>query len=115
RHRLASALRFGDPLPARTDSTRGWAEPAVEFSRAIDRPDNRVEGNGLEPQAPLAPVAECLRYLLERKDQIDVVLAPEAHRQPRQQLAPAGATEVGLGVLGGKTGVHRASVLAPRA
>src|SRR2546423_6942264 len=103
-HGLAPALCLGDPLPARAHSPRGRAEAAVELPGAIDGADDRVDGNGLEPQAPLAPEAERLGHLLEGEDHVDVVVAPQAHSQTCQLLPPARATEIGLSVLGGEPG-----------
>ena len=112
RHVGAAAHRGRDPLPAPADPVRGRAEAAVELAaRAVDRADDRVELDRLEPEPALAAAPERLDDLVEGKDQVDVVgLAAKPRREAGELVAAPCAAEVGLRVLGGKAGVHRRRV-----
>jgi hypothetical protein len=81
RHRLALALREVDALPALTHAWRGWAEVAVEFARAVDGPDDRVERDHLQAKGSLAHPAQRLHDLLEREDVVHVVGSAKAGGQ----------------------------------
>ena len=79
RHRLAAAGRGGDPLPAPAHPARGGPEAAIELARDVDRADDRVEVDRLQPQPPLPTTAKRGDDLVEREDQADVVgLATQA-------------------------------------
>ena len=111
RHRLAAALGGGDPLPARAQPRRGRPEAAVEVDRAVDRADDRVERDDLQPAVDLAGAPERVDDLLEREDQPDVVgLAPQPPRDVGQQPGPPGAREVVLRVGTGEAGCSSAPV-----
>ena len=99
-HRLATALRLRDALPALAQPRRRRVEVAVEVARAVDGADDRVDvDDAASPSGALAGAAERLDDLLEREDHADVVgLAAQARRQQRQGPAAPGAGEVRLGV-----------------
>src|ERR671917_564658 len=60
---------------------------AVEVARPVDRADDRVERDRLEPERDLAGHAERLDDLVERQDQRDVVgLAPQPPAEVGQEL-----------------------------
>ena len=116
RHRLAAAHRLRDPLPAPAQAPRGGAEAAVELARAIDRADDRVELDRLQPEPPLAALAERLDDLVEGQDDVDVVgLAAQALGEIGEPVAAARAAEVGVRVLVGEPGVHPAQRTPQRA
>lgn len=50
RHRLPAPLGAGDPLEAPAHTAGGGAEGAVELLAAVDRPDDRVQRDGLDAQ-----------------------------------------------------------------
>ena len=55
---------------------RGGAEAPIEFLRAIDRADDRVERDRLQAETALADAAERLDDLVERKDHVEVGKVP---------------------------------------
>ncbi len=107
RQRLAAAHRLGDALPAAAKPGGLGAELAIELALAIDRADDRVELDRLQPEALLAAVAERREHLVERKHETDLAgLAAQARAQARELLAPSSAAEIRLRVLLGVAGVH---------
>jgi hypothetical protein len=73
RQGLALPLGQVDPLPALADARRGGPERAVELTRAVDGPDDRVERDQLLAKALLAGAAERAHHLLEGEDVVHVV------------------------------------------
>jgi len=71
-HGHAAALGLGHPLPAFARPARGGAKAAVEVARAVDRPDDRVEGDRLEPHVVLAAAPERPEHVVEREDDVHV-------------------------------------------
>ena len=105
RERLAAALGRRDPLPATTYARGGRPEAAVEVVRAVDRADDRVELDRLEPELDLADHAERVDDLVEREDQPDVVgLAAQPPSELGEQLRAPRAREVVLRVRAGEAG-----------
>src|ERR1022692_3661489 len=78
----------------------------VEIAAGIDRADDGITTDRLQPELPLALPAESRDDLVERQDQIDVVRLPaQPVRQPGQDLAAAGAQEVVLRIGAPKAGL----------
>src|SRR5437764_13997163 len=51
RHRVASAHRGGDLLPASSHALRGRTKAAIEVALAVDGADDQIELDDLEPDA----------------------------------------------------------------
>src|ERR1022692_4586049 len=78
----------------------------VEIAAGIDRADDGITTDRLQPELPLALRAESRDDLVERQDQIDVVrLSAQPVRQPGQYLAAPGAQEVVLRIGARKAGL----------
>ncbi len=84
RQRLAAAHRGRDPLPARAHARGGRPERAIEAGLAVDRPDDRVDGDDLDREVALADAPERRDDLVEGQDQVEVArLARRPAAQPR--------------------------------
>jgi hypothetical protein len=82
RHPLAAPDRLRDPLPPPLHAARGRAKAPIELAGAVDRADDRVERDRLEPEPPLALATERLDHLVEGQDQVYVArLSPEPARE----------------------------------
>src|ERR1022692_1084199 len=78
----------------------------VEIAAGIDRADDGITTDRLQPELPLALPAESRDDLVERQDQIDVVrLSAQPVCQPGQDLAAPGAQEVVLRIGARKAGL----------
>ena len=107
RHRLTSAHRGVDLLPACANPARGGAKAAIEIALAIDRADDRVERDDLQAEVRLARPAKGLDDLLEGEDQPDVVgLAPQPPGDLAEQPGATCPREVGLRVGTGEAAAH---------
>ena len=112
RQGLAAARGVGDPLPARADARGRRAELAVEAAvrPAVDRAQDRVELDRLQPDVALLDPPERVDDLLERQDDVDVArVAAQPAGELRHDLPAPRALEVVLGVRARKAGVppHR--------
>ena len=107
RHRLAAALGLGHAFPASAQPAGRGPEAAVEFLRAIDRADDRVELHHPQTEMALARAAQGRQHLLQRQDEPHVVgLAPQAPSQVLEHARSPRAKEVALRVGAGESGVR---------
>src|SRR5699024_8102168 len=92
---LADAAGTGDALPPRAALVGGGPEAAVEVLHLVDRADDRVERDQLQPEASLAASAEGVDDLVERqRPRGFTALAAQAGGQRRQRLQATRPHEV---------------------
>ena len=111
RQLLAAADGLGDPLPAGPATPGCRAELRVEVTHLVDRADDLVEGDDLDPEVALPELPQGADDLVERERR--AVAAEEPAAEAAHPLLAAHPQEVGLGIRAGRSGVsgHGGSLL----